>query len=95
MRLAGRLGLTYLETLIAVVRPGQQKNMRNRQYQARNVRYRFIPIEGQIKRGAVLLVDDVVRSGNTLTEAGRVLVENGSGPVFPLVLAQAKSGADS
>ena len=94
-RLARRLGLPYVESLKVVEMDGQQKNMRSRYYQAMNVRDRFVPIEGRIRSGAVLLVDDVISSGNTLTEAGRVLVENGSGPVFPLVLAQAKSGADS
>jgi len=37
--------------------------------------------------GPVLLVDDVVGSGWTLTEAARLLREAGSGPVLPLVLA--------
>ena len=37
--------------------------------------------------GPVLLVDDVVDSGWTLTEAARLLREAGSGPVLPLVLA--------
>jgi len=36
---------------------------------------------------AVLLVDDVVDSGWTLTEAARLLREAGTGPVLPLVLA--------
>jgi ATP-dependent DNA helicase RecQ len=36
---------------------------------------------------AVLLVDDVVDSGWTLTEAARLLREAGAGPVLPLVLA--------
>ena len=38
-------------------------------------------------RPPVLLVDDVVDSGWTLTEATRVLREAGAGPVLPLVLA--------
>jgi len=35
----------------------------------------------------VLLVDDRVDTGWTLTEATRVLREGGAGPVLPLVLA--------
>ena len=35
----------------------------------------------------LLLVDDVVDSGWTLTEAARVLREAGAGPLLPLVLA--------
>ena len=35
----------------------------------------------------MLLVDDVLDTGWTLTEAARLLRESGSGPVLPLVLA--------
>ncbi len=37
--------------------------------------------------GPVLLVDDFVDTGWTLTEAARLLREAGAGPVLPLVLA--------
>jgi ATP-dependent DNA helicase RecQ len=37
--------------------------------------------------GPVLLIDDLVDSGWTLTETGRLLSRSGSGPVYPLVLA--------
>ncbi len=39
----------------------------------------------------VLLVDDIVDSGWTLTVLGVALREAGSGPVHPLVLSQALS----
>ncbi|HEU0102333.1 MAG TPA: RecQ family ATP-dependent DNA helicase [Mycobacteriales bacterium] len=42
-----------------------------------------LPLDG----GPVLLVDDVLDSGWTMTEAARVLREAGAGPVLPLVLA--------
>ena len=94
-RLAERLRIPYVESMVAVDRPEQQKNMQSRHHQESNVQDSFSPVEGRIRQGAVLLVDDIVRSGNTLAEAGRVLAENGSGPVFPLALAQARSGADA
>jgi ATP-dependent DNA helicase RecQ len=34
----------------------------------------------------VLLLDDTARSGFTLTVAAALLRENGSGPVYPLVM---------
>jgi len=42
-----------------------------------------LPLDG----GPVLLIDDVVSSGWTLTEATRLLRAAGAGPVLPLVLA--------
>jgi ATP-dependent DNA helicase RecQ len=39
----------------------------------------------------VLLVDDLVDSGWTLTVVGAALLEAGSGPVSPFVLAKAVS----
>ncbi|MCW2665307.1 MAG: putative ATP-dependent helicase, partial [Frankiales bacterium] len=42
-----------------------------------------LPCDG----GPVLLVDDRVDTGWTLTECARLLREAGAGPVLPLVLA--------
>ena len=42
---------------------------------------------GDVPAGAVLVVDDLIDSGWTLTEVGRVLRRAGSGPVVPLALA--------
>ncbi len=54
----------------------------------RAVRGSFAVPEGwQLDGSAVLLVDDRVDSGWTLTEAARVLRSAGAGPVLPLVLA--------
>ena len=46
-----------------------------------------LPDGAALDGGPVLLVDDVVDSGWTLTEAARLLREAGAGPVLPLVLA--------
>ena len=46
-----------------------------------------VPAGWQLDGTPVLLVDDRVDSGWTLTEAARVLREAGAGPVLPLVLA--------
>jgi ATP-dependent DNA helicase RecQ len=46
-----------------------------------------VPADLPLDGGPVLLVDDVVSSGWTLTEAARLLRTAGAGPVLPLVLA--------
>ena len=46
-----------------------------------------MPAGWALDGGPVLLVDDRVDSGWTLTEAARVLREAGAGSVLPLVLA--------
>ena len=44
---------------------------------------------GEIPKGPVLLVDDVVDSGWTLTLLAVMLRQRGSGPVHPFALAKA------
>ncbi|MFL6163838.1 MAG: phosphoribosyltransferase [Jatrophihabitantaceae bacterium] len=39
--------------------------------------------------GPVLLLDDVIRSGFTLTAASALLRQAGAGPVYPLALHKA------
>jgi ATP-dependent DNA helicase RecQ len=46
-----------------------------------------LPADLALDGGPLLLVDDVVATGWTLTEAARLLREAGAGPVLPLVLA--------
>jgi len=87
-RLADRLGLPCHEVLRRR-RPGRpQKEMDNSVQQLRNVHGAF-EVVGLVPPTPVLLVDDVVDSGWTLTVAGAVLRRAGSGPVHPLALARA------
>ncbi|MEW5941405.1 MAG: phosphoribosyltransferase family protein [Chloroflexota bacterium] len=46
-------------------------------------------ISGDIPNAPVLLVDDILDSGWTLTMAGWLLRSHGCGQVFPFTLAQA------
>jgi len=62
--------------------------MQNSTMQAQNV-VGTISIDPQIPSDAVLLIDDIIDSGWTLTMAGYLLKINGSGPVYPFTLAQA------
>lgn len=87
-RVAGCLGIPLLEVLQRA-RPGvPQKEMENSAQQVRNVYGAFVVVD-DVPGGPVLLFDDITDSRWTLTVAGQALLAAGSGPVFPLVLAQA------
>ena len=45
-----------------------------------------LTVAGEVLPGPVLLLDDVIRSGFSLTVASALLREAGAGPVYPLVL---------
>jgi ATP-dependent DNA helicase RecQ len=64
--------------------------MENSLQQLQNV-YGAFKVDGPVPTLPVLLVDDIVDSGWTLTVLGAALREAGAGPVHPLVLAQAVS----
>ena len=81
----GRLPLLGTLDLVRDTPPGGRSNSAQR---LRAVRGAFaVPAGWSLEGGPVLLVDDVVDSGWTLTEAARVLREAGAGEVLPLVLA--------
>jgi ATP-dependent DNA helicase RecQ len=90
-RVAAALGLP-LHQVVRRVRPGRpQKEMQNSAQQFRNVDGAF-EAEGPVPAGPVLLVDDIVDSGWTLTVVGLALRGAGAGPVYPFALARAVSG---
>ena len=86
--LAQSLGIPFHPVFRRTSEAPEQKTMQNSTMQARNV-VGTINIDPQIPSGAVLLVDDIIDSGWTLTMAGYLLKVNGSGPVYPFTLAQA------
>jgi ATP-dependent DNA helicase RecQ len=95
-RVAGALGLPLVDA-IRRVRPGRaQKDMENSAQQFRNV-YGAFEMDGAALAAAgmagrpVLLIDDIIDSGWTLTTVGVALREAGSGPVYPFALAKAVS----
>ena len=85
-RLATALSLPFHPVLDKTDDRPAQKQMANSSQQARNVDG-ALAIRGQVPTGPVLLVDDMVDSGWTLTVAAYLLTANGSGPVYPLALA--------
>ena len=63
--------------------------MLNSVQQLRNAHGKLDIDPAAVRSGPVLLVDDLVDSGWTLTVAGWLLQTHGSGPVHPFVLADA------
>lgn len=90
-RLGDRLGLPFVPAVIKVLENEPQKLQENRYYQCRNLDGAF-EIASLIPDGPVLLVDDMVDSAWTMTVVAALLRQAGSGPVFPLALAQSSAG---
>ena len=87
-RLAEKLNLPFAPILRRAREIRPQKEMQNSVQQVRNLLGAFA-LEGTSPPGAVLLVDDVVDSGWTLTLLAVMLRQHGSGPVYPFALAKA------
>ncbi len=85
-RLAKRLNLSFVEAIIKVAENEPQKLQQNRYHQCRNLDGAF-EISEQVFSGPVLLVDDIIDSGWTMTVAAALLRQRGSGPVYPVALA--------
>jgi ATP-dependent DNA helicase RecQ len=87
-RLAARLNLPYVPIIKKTRQTQPQKEMANSVQQVRNMLGAF-KLEGSLPEGPVLLIDDVIDSGWTVTLATVLLKSSGSGPVYPFVLAKA------
>lgn len=89
-RLADALGIPFAMPVRKVRDSAPQKEMENSARQLLNIHGAFEVAE-RVSEGPVLLVDDIRDSGWTLTVVGERLLEAGSGPVSPFVLAVAVS----
>ena len=85
-RLADALGLPCEEAVRKVRETQPQKELENSVQQHANLVNAFA-VNGPVPAGPVLLVDDTVDTRWTLTEVAALLLEAGSGPVHPFVLA--------
>jgi ATP-dependent DNA helicase RecQ len=90
-RLAARLRLPLVDAIGKVRDNEPQKMQQNRFHQCRNLDGVF-EVAGEIPSEPVLLVDDVIDSGWTITVLAALLLRAGSGPVFPVALASTTSG---
>ena len=89
--LAKALRLPFAEALVKAKDNEQQKAMHNNTQQVRNLDGAF-SVTPELQPGPCLLVDDMVDSRWSFTVAAWQLREAGSGPVFPLALAQTGQG---
>ncbi len=86
-RLAGKLSVPFVPVIQKTRETPPQKEMQNSVTQLRNLLGAFA-VNGETPPGPVLLVDDLVDSGWTLTVLAVLLRQHGSGPVYPLALAK-------
>lgn len=94
-RLARALHLPFHSTLRKVHATPPQKEMQNSFQQAHNLDGAFaVEACGDFSK-PVLLVDDMVDSGWTFTVCAALLRQAGSGPVFPVALAQTSKSDDT
>ena len=85
-RLAQKLNLPYHDLVRHVEQHPPQSEMQNSFQQAVNLIDRFENIH-KLNGKPILLVDDYADSMWTLTMVGHLLMENGSGAIYPFALA--------
>lgn len=90
-QLAQALTLPFVPAVTKVQDNAPQKEQENRFHQCHNLDGTFA-VEGPVREGAVLLVDDVVDSKWTLTVVAALLRQAGCTAVWPFALASASAG---
>lgn len=88
--LAQALEIPFIDCVTKVKANEPQKYQHNSFHQCRNLDGVFAVSEG-ILSGPVLLVDDMIDSGWTLTVISALLREAGSGPVYPVAISSTAS----
>jgi ATP-dependent DNA helicase RecQ len=89
-RVADRLRLPFAAVVTKAKEAAPQREMSNSAQQCANVLGAFALI-GPMPKGAVLLIDDLVDSGWTMTVIAALVREHGGGAVHPTLLAQSRS----
>jgi ATP-dependent DNA helicase RecQ len=86
-RIAAGLGVPYVPALRKVEATAPPEELEN-SYQKRWDVEGVFEVRGELRDGPVLLVDELVDTRWTLTEAGLTLRDADSGPVYPFALAK-------
>jgi ATP-dependent DNA helicase RecQ len=86
-RIGNLLGIEVVPALTKARDTEEQKRMESASKQCMNVIDAFRVSSEHVRPGPVLLVDDIVDSGWTLTVCGAALRKSGAGPVHPFALA--------
>lgn len=84
-KLATVLKIPFISVVNKVIANQPQKSQRNRFHQCRNLDGVFA-VANDVPTGPVLLVDDMIDSGWTLTVITALLRRAGSGPVYPVAI---------
>lgn len=92
-RLGQRLGLPFFDVVTKSIQNEQQKYQQNRFHQCKNLDGAF-SIAPDLPEGPVLLFDDVVDSGWTMTVVAALLRQQGANHVYPIALASSATGGD-
>lgn len=85
-RVALKLGVPFIDVIEKPNETPEQKTMENSNMQCKNA-YKAFVVNKSINSGNILLIDDMVDSGWTLTVCGALLKRNGASKVFPYALA--------
>jgi len=88
-RLAKAIGLPYAQPIAVARKTDAQSRLENSRQQYLNVQGAFAADRSACPPGAVLLVDDIVDSKWTISEAGATLRRAGVPAVIPFALASA------
>lgn len=91
MRLAHKLKIPFKNVVVQVLQNEQQKQQHNRFHQCKNLDGVF-EINDEIPQTPVLLFDDLVDSGWTLTLISALLRQKGASHVYPIALCSAAQG---
>lgn len=92
-RVAEKLGIKFIDVIKKSCDTPEQKTMENSNMQSKNA-YRGFEVNGEIN-GNILLIDDMLDSGWTLTVCGALLKRNGVNKVYPYALAStSKNGGE-
>lgn len=93
-RVAAKLGVYFIDIIVKPKETEHQKTMENSNMQAQNA-YNAFSVIKNVNYNNVLLIDDMIDSGWTLTVCGIMLKEMGAEKVYPYALAStAKNGGD-
>ena len=88
--LAIELGLPFVRAIRKLAENEPQKHQQNRFHQCNNLDGKF-EIAAKVPSSPVLLVDDIIDSGWTITVLAALLRQAGSGEVYPTALASTSS----
>lgn len=93
-RVATKMGLPFVACIEKARQSPPQKKMQNSYQQAHNLEGAFAVVAEKVLSGPALLLDDMVDSGWTLTIVAALLLQAGSGPIFPTALAVTTKNED-